>query len=131
MLYIFSSVVYFLQALRLNILVGIPDLFVYAFSHIFNETFEKILAFFPSFIFVAQISAPGVESTMSSLGGTIIMMNVMVLRSMMGLFVNHVTFKLKRDNIEDYYKLAFIQIIGTFIPLLYMYQLIPSNAEIR
>lgn len=52
-IYIFASVIYFLQALRLNIKIGIPDLAVYCFSHLFNETLEKILTFFPSFIFVA------------------------------------------------------------------------------
>jgi hypothetical protein len=93
---------------------------VYCFSHIFNETFEKILTMFPSFIFVAQISAPGVESTMSSLGGTIIALNMFALRSFIGLACNKLTVNITRETIVDYYKLALIQIIGTFIPLLYM-----------
>jgi len=111
--------------------IGIPDLAVYCFSHLFNETLEKIFTFFPSFIFVAQISAPGVESTMSSLGGTIISMNMFVLRGIIGLACNKIFFNITRETIVDFYKLMGIQVIGTFIPLLYMYKMIPSSAEIR
>jgi len=68
---------------------------------------------------------------MSSLGGTIIALNMGSLRALIGLMVNKFTVNLTRDSIEDYYKLAFIEIIGTFIPLTYMYRMIPSNAEIK
>jgi len=68
---------------------------------------------------------------MSSLGGTIIALNMGSLRALIGLMVNKFTVNLSRDSIEDYYKLAFIEIIGTFIPLTYMYRMIPSNAEIK
>lgn len=68
---------------------------------------------------------------MSSLGGTIIALNMGSLRALIGLMVNKFTVNLTRDSIEDYYKLAFIEIIGTLIPLTYMYRMIPSNAEIK
>jgi len=130
-IYIFGATVYWLQALRLNLEVGIPDVVVYVFSHLFDDTMEKILLFYPSTIFVAQIAAPGVEAFMSSIGGTIIQFNMFTLRSIIGLYCNKWFADITRDTIEDYYKLAFIQIIGCVIPLLYMYHIIPSNAEVE
>ena len=130
-IYIFGATVYWLQALRLNLAVGLPDVVVYVFSHLFDDTMEKILLFYPSSIFVAQIAAPGVEAFMSSIGGTIIQFNMYTLRSIIGLYCNKWFANITRDTIEDYYKLAFIQIVGCFIPLLYMYHIIPSNAEVE
>jgi hypothetical protein len=120
-----------LQALRLNLAVGISDFTVYCFSHVFTETFEKVVSAFPTFIFIAQISAPGVEGTMSALGGTIQMLNMNILRAIIGIICNKAFFNITRESIVDYYKLAGIEIIGTVIPLLYMYKMIPSSAEIK
>jgi hypothetical protein len=54
-----------------------------------------------------------------------------VLRGIIGLVCNKIFFDITRETIVDYYKLALIQVVGTFIPLLYMYKMIPSSAEIR
>ena len=129
-IYIFGGVILYLQALRVNLELGIPDIAVYCFSHIFNNIFERILTFFPTYIFVAKISAPGVEGTMSSLGSTIITLNMHFLRDASGLLINHVFIGVTRSSIEDYSSLALITLMGTVVPLLYMKRLIPSNLEI-
>ena len=59
------------------------------------------------------------------------MLNMHILRNLIGVLCNKLFVNIGRDNIVDYYKLAFIQIVGTFIPLLYMNKLIPSREEIR
>jgi len=128
--YIFANTVYFLQALRLNLEVGISDLAVYCFSHIFTETLEKMVTMFPTIIFVAQITAPGVESTMGSFGSTIGMMKGM-FKSLSGVIVNISLFNVSRDSINDYYKLALVEVIGCCIPLLYMVKMLPTNAEVK
>ena len=68
---------------------------------------------------------------MSSLGQTIISMNMFVLRGVIGLLCNKMFFNITRASITDFYKLMGIQVVGTFIPLLYMYKMIPSGAEIK
>ena len=127
---VFSNVIYFLQALRLNLYLGISDFAVYCFSHLFTETFEKIVTMFPCIIFVAQISAPGVESTMGSVGSTIGMIGG-INSSLIGLIINKVFFDITRESIVDFYKLAFVMILGSILPLFYINRIVPSGAEIK
>jgi hypothetical protein len=71
----------------LNLEYGISDFAVYCFSHVFTETMEKVVTMFPTIIFTAQITAPGVESTMGSVGSTIGMLKGMG-KSITGVIVN-------------------------------------------
>ena len=85
---------------------------------------------FPTIIFTAQITAPGVESTMGSVGNTMGMLKGMG-KAITGVIINKAFFDIKRETIHDYYKLAAVEIIGCFIPLLFMVKMIPTNAEVK
>ena len=89
------------------------------------------MTFLPTFIFIAKISAPGVEGTMSSLGSTIIVLNMHSFKDGMGLLLNNLFVGVTRETIKNYSSLALIELIGTVIPLIYMKRIIPSNVEIE
>ena len=67
---------------------------------------------------------------MGSVGSTIGMMKGM-FKSLSGVVVNLTLFNVSRNSINDYYKLALVEVIGCCLPLLFMVKMLPSNAEIK
>ena len=67
---------------------------------------------------------------MGSVGSTIGMMKGL-LKSLSGVILNVSLFNVSRSSINDYYKLALVEVIGCCIPLLYMVKMLPTNAEVK
>ena len=59
-------------ALRLNLDVGVSDLFMFLVFGALPEVIERLLVMLPAFIIMAKIIPPGLEGTMMSLTATMI-----------------------------------------------------------
>lgn len=127
---LFSTLICTLQAMRLNTLVGIPDSLLYVISSQFAEVIERALTMFPSKIIMARIIAPGVEGTMMSFASIIINLNQFTIRNLIGVFINNTFVHVSNDTMNDYYILCWIRFGTSFIPLTYMWWLLPTNAEV-
>ena len=90
-----------------------------------------MLTLLPSNIIVAQIVPPGVEASMGAFTSTIVTFNLFAVRGLIGAMINNTFFQVTRDTIQDYYKLVWVQLLGTCIPLLYISRMVPSNAEVK
>ena len=74
----------------------------------------------------------GIEASLLSLNSSIVGMNIYGIKSLMGLFINHFFVGAKNENIEEkLWQLYIYQIIGTFIPFLYISCLIPKEKKVR
>ena len=49
---------------------------------------------------------------------------------MNGVIINSIFLGIDNSNIQEYYKLCIVQFVGTLIPMLYMYCIIPTNENI-
>ena len=67
-----------------------------------------------------------------SLSRTLVRLNQFSLRNYMGILANHLFAQVTNADIASrYYELSLIHLIGTLIPMLFVYCMIPSNQEIK
>ena len=90
------------------------------------SSLELILLMVPASIMMAKIIAPGIEGTMFSLTGSIITISIMVLRNMLGVFINRYI-GVTKEKMADYYLLLWIELVFKTIPFLYIGRLIKSK----
>ena len=84
----------------------------------------------PSHILTAKVVPSGSEATIMGLPTTLMKFNNIILRNFLGVYINSITANVTKDDISNYWVLALIHLIGTCVPLLYVYCLIPSNKSI-
>ena len=113
--------------------LGIPTIVLYTLGGGVAQNFEIGFTFFISLVIVSKLVPPGIESTMYSLSVTFIVLNLFVLRAIMGILINHYFVKVTKENIglssgEDdrYIWLKLIAILTPFIPFLFMFRLLPT-----
>ena len=87
---------------------------------------ELILLMVPASIMMAKIIAPGIEGTMFSLVGSILTISIMIMRNLLGVFINRYI-GVTKEKIGDYYKLLWIELFFKMIPFLYIGRLIKSK----
>lgn len=111
--------------------LGIPTIVLYTLGGGVAQNFEIGFTFFISLVIVSKLVPPGIESTMYSLSVTFIVMNLFVLRAIMGILINHYFIKVDKENLrgvgEDrYIWLKVIAIFTPFIPFLFMFRMLPT-----
>lgn len=120
------------QALRWNVAIGLSDTLTYLFGSQVAESFEHVLIFFPTKIITALMIPRGTEATLMALSFTIMQINQFTIRNMLGLTINYLFVGVTNDNTaERYYILTVIRLFGSFIPLLFLWKMLPSNEEIK
>lgn len=114
--------------------LGIPTIVLYTLGGGVAQNFEIGFTFFISLVIVSKLVPPGIESTMYSLSVTFIVLNLFVLRAIMGIIINNSFIHVDKDNLkgegEDrYIWLKLIAIFTPFIPFLFMFKLLPTLKE--
>jgi hypothetical protein len=128
--YILAHLICILAGTRYNVYIGIPDVMLFLLSGNFAVIFEKGFSHFGCVLIFAKLVPVGIESSMSSIKDSVVLINLFILRNIMGVILNRAFFNVTRDNLEEgYLKLKLISLAGTFTPLLYMWYLIPTNQE--
>lgn len=132
-LYLIQAFLQLIYALRINIYLGLghsSDVFLYVFAGNFVGSIEKIFALLPSFIIMGKLANPGVEATMIALTYQIIALSQFTLRSLFGVFINHVFVGVSNDNLDNFYLLIIIGAVFKCVPFLYIGYLLPKKADL-
>jgi len=131
-LYVIAESINIILTLGYNKSVGIPNFVLYVIGGSFAFVFEHGFTMFVSLIIVSKLTPPGIESTMYSLAVTIIVMNQFVFRIIMGVIINKCFVHVTKENIQtQYIYLKFVTVLTPFIPLIYMWYLIPTSKEVN
>ena len=130
-LYIVQAALFMCMALRLNLIIGFPDMAAYLIFGPVVHTLEKCLTYMPMFIIMAKIIPPGVEATFMSLASTIHVLNQHTMRVIVGVIINDNTIDVTKEHFDGYYKLQIIAGVGAMIPLLYIYRMVPKVLEVK
>lgn len=93
------------------------------------ETFERGFVYLPAMILVAKITPPGIESTMYSLAVTALALSQFLIRNSAGVLINDNFVHVDNAHMENYAYLKVITIVTSFLPLTYMWWLIPTLKE--
>lgn len=114
--------------------LGIPTMVLYTLGGGVAQNFEIGFTFFICLVIVSKLVPPGIESTMYSLSVTFIVLNLFVLRAIMGIVINHYFIKVDKENLDGigedrYVWLKLIAIFTPFIPFLFMFKMLPTLKE--
>jgi hypothetical protein len=93
----------------------------------FAETLEGVLTTMPSLVMMAKLIEPGIEATMMSISATLFNLNKLTLKQMIGVFLNETFVHVKNNQLDRYYILTTIGLFGTFLPILLIKLLVPTN----
>ena len=129
--YIIQGMISISLALRLNLLVGIPDILMFIVSGPAAAVIERGLTMLPSQIILAKVILPGVEASMISFSATIISLNQFSIRNIMGVVINDKFFQVSNESFDQYYMLQVAALIGYVVPLLFIHLMVPSLKEIN
>ena len=80
---------------------------------------------------MGKIIPPGVEASMFSLTTTLIGLSVFILRQFVGTIVNDLFVGVTNDSLNKYYILTIIEGLSRLVPLMLIFRLVPTNAEIN
>ena len=116
-------------ATRLNLSLGISDLTFVILSSIITETLSTAFSQMPVLVLFAKITPPNIEATVFALFTGIFNLSAIVISPNMGIIVNKLFVGVTLDNLSEYYKLVFIQLMLSFIPIFLQF-LIPMKHEI-
>ena len=116
-------------ATRLNLSLGISDLAFVILSSIITETLSTAFSQMPVLVLFAKITPPNIEATVFALFTGIFNLSAIVISPNMGIIVNKLFVGVTLDNLSEYYKLVFIQLMLSFIPIFLQF-LIPMKHEI-
>ena len=83
----------------------------------------------PSFIIMAKLIPPGVESSMMSFTTTIIALNQFIIRNMLAVAINNNFVFVTKKNMKAYSELCLIAFVMSFIPMLFLYCMTPTIKE--
>lgn len=111
--------------------MGIPDPVIYLVGSQFVEAIEISIFMTQSRIICARLIPPGVEGTMMAFSTTIIGIDMFAIRLVMGLILNQLFVGMNKDNMEEKYRyLTMFKFVGACLPILFIYRLVPTNAEV-
>ena len=116
-------------ATRLNLSLGISDLTFVILSSIVTETLSTAFSQMPVLVLFAKITPPNIEATVFALFTGLFNLSAIVISPNMGIIVNKLFVGVTLDNLSEYYKLVFIQLMLSFIPIFLQF-LIPMKHEI-
>lgn len=116
-------------ATRLNLSLGISDLTFVILSSIVTETLSTAFSQMPVLVLFAKITPPNIEATVFALFTGLFNLSAIVISPNMGIIVNKLFIGVTLDNLSEYYKLVFIQLMLSFIPIFLQF-LIPMKHEI-
>ena len=116
-------------ATRLNLSLGISDLAFVILSSIVTETLSTAFSQMPVLVLFAKITPPNIEATVFALFTGLFNLSAIVISPNMGIIVNKLFVGVTLDNLSEYYKLVFIQLMLSFIPIFLQF-LIPMKHEI-
>ena len=108
--------------------LGLPNFAVYFFFGTFLGPFEVMLTMMPGMIILTKLIPKGIEATMLALSSTIITLNQFTIRAQIGLLINATTVDVTTDNLEDFATLAWVEFLCAFIPLTFIYRMVPTIA---
>lgn len=115
------------MATRINSSLGRwSDFALYFVGGSVASSLEIILLMVPASIIMAKIIAPGIEGTMFSLTGSILTISFMVMRNLLGVFINRYI-GVTKEKMGDYYILLWIELFFKMMPFFYIGRLIKSK----
>lgn len=109
--------------------LGIPTVLLYALGGSVAQNFEIGFTFFISLVIVSKLTPPGIESTMYSLSVTFIVLNLFVIRAIMGAKINDWFIHVTNEEFDRYIWLKVIAIFTPLIPFLFLFKLLPTLEE--
>ena len=119
----------FMFVLRLNLVWGIPDMFLIVFTDVVSEIVSQCFVFLPMSVVYAKICPKRIEATsfallasVSNLRGTV--------RGWLGAFINKQWVGVSVNDLSHYWVLVTISFACSFLPLLFLW-LIPTRVEIE
>lgn len=104
-MFVLQAALFTCVALRLNLIIGVPDIVAYLILGPVVTTLERSLTQMPTFIIMAKIIPPGVEATFMSLATTIHVLNAHTMRGIVGVIINDLAINVTKDNFGGFYKL--------------------------
>ena len=117
-------------AMRLNLSLGISDLAFVILSSLITDTLSTAFSQMPVLVLFAKITPPNIEATVFALFTGLFNLSSIVISPNVGILINKLFVGVTLDNLSDYYKLVFIQLMLSFIPIFLQF-LIPMKYEIE
>jgi Na+/melibiose symporter-like transporter len=117
-------------AMRLNLYLGISDIAFVILTSIITDTLSTALSHMPVLVLFAKITPKNIEATVFALFTGVLNLSGIVISPNMGILVNKLFVGVTLSSLENYYKLVFIQLLLSFVPLLLL-SMIPMTEEIE
>ena len=117
-------------AMRLNLALGISDLAFVIVSSIITDTLSTAFSHLPVLVLFAKITPKNIEATVFALFTGVLNLSAIVISPNMGILINQTFVGVSLASLQDYYKLVFIQMVLSTIPLALLC-LIPMKQEIE
>jgi hypothetical protein len=67
------------------------------------ETVESALTYLPIFVLVAKLVNPGLEATMMAISGSIVSLNKLTIRALVGVAINNSFVGVDKNSLNDFY----------------------------
>lgn len=117
-------------AMRLNLTFGISDLSFVILSSLITDTLSTAFSQMPVLVLFAKITPPNIEATVFALFTGLFNLSAIVISPNVGIVLNKLFVGVTLDNLSEYYKLVFIQLMLSFVPIFLQF-LIPMKYEIE
>jgi hypothetical protein len=125
-----GSFIQLIFAMRLNLQLGISDLVFVIVSSVITDTLSTAFSQLPVLVLFAKITPKNIEATVFALFTGVLNLSAIVISPNMGILINDLFVGVRLDSLSDYYKLVFIQLFLSLVPLALMH-LIPLKQEIE
>jgi hypothetical protein len=127
----FSQIMNLGFILRLNVQwLGVSDVTYILFTTALTDTLLLGLTQLPTLVLFAKITPPNIEATVFALFTGLFNLSGIVISPNVGIIVNKLFVGVTLDNLSEYYKLVFIQLMLSFVPIFLQF-LIPMKYEIE
>jgi MFS family permease len=117
-------------AMRLNLAIGISDIAFVIVSSVITDTLSTAFSQLPVLVLFAKITPKNIEATVFALFTGVLNLSAIVISPNMGILINQTFVGVTLTSLSDYYKLVFIQMILSLVPL-GLLCLIPMKDEIE
>ena len=114
---------------RVNVAMGVNDLFFIVFTSIVTDTLGLAFSNMPSLVLFAKATPKHVEATVFAVFTGLFNLSNGLLSPNMGILINKLFVGVTLDNLSKFYQLVIIQLVLVLTPLLII-GLIPLKAEI-
>ena len=81
-------------------------------------------------IIMAKIIPPGIEGTMISITNTIMFLSNLLLRNVLGIFLNDTFAHVTVSKLDNFSILCLFQLLFRLLPLFYIGLLVPRNKQV-